>query len=104
MKWQTPRVRVHTFGYGADHSPDMLQQIAAAGCGTYYYIKSEEDIPKAFADAIGGLLSVAAQNVSVEFTPAPGVRVESVHTAFKTQEGVCLPCCDAQPAKMSLLF
>lgn len=83
---KTPRVRVYTFGYGADHSPTLLGQIADAGGGTYYYIASEDNIPTAFADALGGLLSVAAQNVVVGFEPAPGVRVCEVHTNFRTRE------------------
>jgi hypothetical protein len=84
---KSPRVRVYTFGYGSDHSPDLLQRIAAAGSGTYYFIKNEESIPTAFADALGGLLSVAAQNVSVEFEPAPGVNISEVHTSYRTTEG-----------------
>lgn len=84
---RSPRVRVYTFGYGSDHSPDLLQRIAAAGSGTYYFIENEEAIPTAFADALGGLLSVAAQNVTVEFVPGPGVTVSQVHTSFNTIQG-----------------
>jgi hypothetical protein len=47
--------------YGSDHSAQLLGSIAEAGSGTYYYIESEENIPTAFADALGGLLSVASQ-------------------------------------------
>jgi hypothetical protein len=36
---------------------------------------------------MGGLLSVAAQNVHLEFTPASGVHVNAVHTGFKTTDG-----------------
>jgi len=82
---KSPRVRVFTFGFGADHSPSMLTALAEAGSGTYYYIESEDKIPTAFADALGGLLSVAVQNVAVEFVPGPGVAVSEVHTSFPTE-------------------
>eukprot|EP00961_Rhodomonas_salina_P131135 1765025-Rhodomonas_salina.1 len=82
----TPRVRVYTFGFGADHSPAMLAELARVGAGTYYFMEKEESIPTAFADALGGLLSVAAQNVTVDFTPAPGVSVSAVHSGFGTSE------------------
>eukprot|EP00287_Rhodomonas_sp_CCMP768_P030364 CAMPEP_0202853296 /NCGR_PEP_ID=MMETSP1389-20130828/90412_1 /ASSEMBLY_ACC=CAM_ASM_000865 /TAXON_ID=302021 /ORGANISM="Rhodomonas sp., Strain CCMP768" /LENGTH=528 /DNA_ID=CAMNT_0049531845 /DNA_START=20 /DNA_END=1606 /DNA_ORIENTATION=- len=83
----SPRVRVYTFGFGADHSPELLAELARVGSGTYYFMEKEEAIPTAFADALGGLLSVAAQNVTVEFKPAEGVTVSNVHTAFTTTAG-----------------
>ena len=82
----SPRVRVYTFGFGADHNPDMLRQLADAGSGIYYYVENQERIPIAFADALGGLLDVSAQNVELRFAPAPGVRVEATHTAYATAE------------------
>merc|ERR1711939_987226 len=47
-------------------------------------VEAEEQIPMAFADALGGLLSVAAQNVTLAFVPEEGVQVEAVHTNFKS--------------------
>uniref|UniRef100_A0A7S0WEN2 VWFA domain-containing protein n=1 Tax=Hemiselmis tepida TaxID=464990 RepID=A0A7S0WEN2_9CRYP len=82
---KSPRVRVFTFGFGEDHSPQMLKALAEAGSGTYYYIETEDRIPTAFADALGGLLSVAVQNVQVDFLPAPGVTVSRAHTGFSTE-------------------
>lgn len=32
-------VSVHTFGFGSDHDPKLLQAIAEAGSGIYYYIQ-----------------------------------------------------------------
>mmetsp|Transcript_12634 Transcript_12634/g.24543 ORF Transcript_12634/g.24543 Transcript_12634/m.24543 type:complete len:490 (+) Transcript_12634:3-1472(+) len=82
----SPRVRVYTFGFGSDHSPELLAELARVGAGTYYFMEKEEAIPTAFADALGGLLSVAAQNVALEFRPADGVTVSNVHTAYATSE------------------
>mmetsp|Transcript_24245 Transcript_24245/g.49104 ORF Transcript_24245/g.49104 Transcript_24245/m.49104 type:complete len:567 (+) Transcript_24245:1-1701(+) len=76
------KVRVCTFGFGDDHSPELLGELARAGGGTYYYIEKEDGIATAFGDALGGLLSVAAQNVTLDFVPAKGVRARGVHCAF----------------------
>ena len=65
------QLKVHTFGFGSHHSSTLLQGISDAGSGTYYYIAGEENISEAFADALGGLLSVFAQNVQLRFKPRP---------------------------------
>jgi hypothetical protein len=80
---ETP-VRIFAFGFGADHSEQLLSELAAAGQGQYYYIRNEDQIPTAFADALGGLLSVAAQNVVLELAPACGVTIQQIHTPFPT--------------------
>ena len=77
-------VRVHTFGFGAEHCEDLLSSLAEAGSGNYYYIEKEENIPTAFADALGGLMSVSMQNITLSFVPAEGVVVDQVHTPFAT--------------------
>lgn len=81
------KIKIHTFGFGEDHSPTLLKQVADVSGGDYYYIRSEEEIPTAFAEALGGLLSVAAQNLEITFSAAhPGVAIENVHTAFPTTQ------------------
>ncbi|WIA15376.1 hypothetical protein OEZ85_002038 [Tetradesmus obliquus] len=62
-------VSVHTFGFGADHDARLLQAIAEAGHGIYYFIQDDSQIPEAFGDALGGLLSVVASSVRVTITP-----------------------------------
>jgi hypothetical protein len=76
------QLKVHTFGFGEDHNPDLLQGIASTGNGTYYYIEAAENIPAAFADALGGLLSVYAQNVSLRITPLNGATIQELHTGL----------------------
>lgn len=34
----SPGVKVHTLGFGVDHNEKMLQEIATAGQGVYYFI------------------------------------------------------------------
>jgi len=56
---------IFTFGFGKDASVDVLTEIASSTGGNYYSILSTEAVPLAFSDALGGLLSVAAQNIQV---------------------------------------
>jgi von Willebrand factor type A domain len=75
-------LKVHTFGFGADHHEGLLQAIAQAAAGNYFFIESPEHIPEAFADALGGLLSVCAQNVELRAAPRGGVQLTNLHTGF----------------------
>ena len=79
----SPNVRVFTFGFGSDHSERLLSELANAGNGAYYYVEHEDQIAPAFADALGGLLSVAAQNVTLRFEASDGVVIDNLHTHFK---------------------
>ncbi|GLC44116.1 hypothetical protein PLESTM_001557700 [Pleodorina starrii] len=80
LQLQTPlaaagshNVTVNTFGFGSDHSVELLQAVAEAQGGVYYYIKNTDDIASGFGDALGGLLAVVAKSVRLEVRPSPGV-------------------------------
>lgn len=62
---------VFTFGFGSDHNEDCLKAIASQTQGIYYFIEAVEMIPTAFADCLGGLVSVVAQNASLLLEAAP---------------------------------
>jgi hypothetical protein len=57
-------VRVHTFGFGADHAADMLTELAKQGQGEYMFIEDDK-LGDSFAEALGGLASVVAQMVTL---------------------------------------
>lgn len=57
--------KIFTFGFGEDHNENMLRGIASEGDGLYYYIKSVDDIGTAFADCLGGIMSVVGQNATL---------------------------------------
>lgn len=69
---------IFCFGYGSDHSTEMLRGISDAGDGMYYYVEDEEKIPSAFGDCIGGLLSVAAQNLKLKLESHNGVQIKKI--------------------------
>lgn len=77
---------VYTFGYGGDHNSELLTGIATAGGGSYYYMRTTDSIPEAFADCMGGLMSVMAQNIKIEVCvtdPSSGVRIKDITTTFE---------------------
>uniref|UniRef100_A0A7S3JX01 VWFA domain-containing protein n=1 Tax=Aureoumbra lagunensis TaxID=44058 RepID=A0A7S3JX01_9STRA len=57
---------VYTFGYGSAPNAALLQAIVPEERGGYYFVESTDKVLGAFADALGGLLSVVAQNVSLD--------------------------------------
>jgi len=59
---------IHCFGYGSDHNREMLGDISqVTEGGTYYFVEKDSDISSAFGDALGGMLSVVAQNTVLTF-------------------------------------
>jgi Mg-chelatase subunit ChlD len=72
-------VPVHGFGFGIDHDSDALHSIAEASGGTFSFIEDEGVIQDAFAQCIGGLLSVVVQNVQVNVECVhPGVQLRCI--------------------------
>eukprot|EP00978_Attheya_sp_CCMP212_P026865 scaffold89095_cov46-Attheya_sp.AAC.4 len=59
-----PPITIHSFGYGSDHDVHLLRSVShdTAG-GSYYHIHNDASVASAFGDALGGILSVIAQNV-----------------------------------------
>ncbi|KAG2652382.1 E3 ubiquitin-protein ligase WAV3-like [Panicum virgatum] len=72
-------VPVHAFGFGVDHDSDALHSIAEASGGTFSFIEDEAVIQDAFAQCIGGLLSVVVQNMQLTVECVhPGVFLRSI--------------------------
>ena len=63
----TPNISVNVFGYGCDHNAELLRKISEASVtkGSYYFIESNDNVSSAFGDCLGGLMSVAAQNITI---------------------------------------
>lgn len=59
-------IPVHVFGFGTDHDSESLHSISEASGGTFSFIEAEAAIQDAFAQCIGGLLSVVAQELHVQ--------------------------------------
>ncbi|XP_021840004.2 E3 ubiquitin-protein ligase WAV3 isoform X2 [Spinacia oleracea] len=71
------QIPVHTFGFGIDHDSILMHSISEMSGGTFSFIETEAAIQDAFAQCIGGLLSVVVQNLVVE--------IECIHPSIKLQ-------------------
>lgn len=68
-------VATTAIGLGADFDERLLQGIAAAGGGRFYFVERAEQIPDCLAGELGEALEVVAREVVVEVKAPPGVRV-----------------------------
>ncbi|KAM1162011.1 hypothetical protein TB2_001026 [Malus domestica] len=59
------QIPVHAFGFGADHDASSMHSISEISGGTFSFIETEAVIQDAFAQCIGGLLSVVVQELQV---------------------------------------
>eukprot|EP00029_Vermamoeba_vermiformis_P006664 TRINITY_DN2681_c0_g1_i1.p1 TRINITY_DN2681_c0_g1~~TRINITY_DN2681_c0_g1_i1.p1 ORF type:complete len:496 (-),score=113.95 TRINITY_DN2681_c0_g1_i1:23-1510(-) len=75
---------VFTFGYGSDPDPEFLQAISDQANGMFYFMKSPESIPESFADCLGGLLSVVAQNICLTIEAGKHSTIIEVTTIYRT--------------------
>ncbi|EQC42257.1 hypothetical protein SDRG_01091 [Saprolegnia diclina VS20] len=73
-------VSLFTFGYGSDHDAELLRELSDLGRGSYYFVQNLDSVSLAFADCLGGLLSVVAQNIKVECVAAANVSIASLKT------------------------
>jgi hypothetical protein len=60
-------VPIHAFGFSMDHDSRAMHAVAQMSNGTFSFIDMVGSIQDAFAQCIGGLLSVVAQETSVAF-------------------------------------
>lgn len=56
---------VHTFGYGSDHDPKLMKNIANLRDGNFFYVDKLETLDEAFANCLGGLFSVIAEEINI---------------------------------------
>ncbi|KAL7615058.1 hypothetical protein Lser_V15G08576 [Lactuca serriola] len=59
------KIPVHAFGFGTDHDASSMHSISEISGGTFSFIETEGVIQDAFAQCIGGLLSVVVKGAKV---------------------------------------
>ncbi|XP_015874446.2 E3 ubiquitin-protein ligase WAV3 isoform X1 [Ziziphus jujuba] len=69
------QIPVHAFGFGADHDASSMHSISENSGGTFSFIEAESVIQDAFAQCIGGLLSVVVQELQI--------KIECVHPSLQ---------------------
>lgn len=81
-------VSTTTFGVGADFDEHLLQQMATAGGGNFYYIADAAQIADYVTSEVGEALDVVARDVTLQVGAPEGVVVESLSPfPFETRSG-----------------
>ncbi len=60
---------IHTFGFGRDHDPQLMTDIADITDGSFYFIKKLDNIDEAFVESLGALQSSVAKSVQITVRP-----------------------------------
>ena len=71
-------VSTSTFGVGTDFDEALLQAMATAGGGNFYYMADERQIVDHITSEVGEALDVVARDVRLEVVGPDGVTVESL--------------------------
>lgn len=83
---KNPGLSLTTVAYGADHNADLLSKMSIEGGGSYNIVKNLEDVASVFGEILGGLLSISAQMVEVNFPP--DMEVETVYPKEIMEGGI----------------
>jgi len=78
-------VVVHTFGFGNRHKADFLLQMAEAANGSYFNIEDIDSVPTAFGTLLGGILTMVAHNIELEFSMCNGITLKGLVSPFKME-------------------
>ena len=71
-------VSTSTFGVGNDFDEHLLQALADAGGGHFYYIADAPQIRDAITSEVGETLEVVARDVQLEITARDDIRIEPI--------------------------
>jgi len=77
---------INTFGFGQGHNESLLSAIAEFGRGMYTFIENTEMIADVFAQCLGGLVSIVAQEIEIRFKIINNVKINKcLSDAYKMQ-------------------
>lgn len=71
-------VNVTTIGFGMAHDELLMQGIADASGGNYYYVDSPHDMPGIFQREAGAILRSAARGTDIDLAVPPGLALDEV--------------------------
>ena len=71
-------VATSTFGIGADFDERLMEGMARAGGGNFYYLQNAEQIPEFLMSELGEALEVVARDATLALEVDPGVMIHSL--------------------------
>ena len=100
-------IKTTTIGFGRDYDEHLLAGMAQAGGGNLHYIEHADQAPAVFAEEIQGLLSLAAQNLTLTILPGDAAQSVAVHHAYPrhdTADGLLLEIGDLYAREPKLVL
>jgi hypothetical protein len=73
-------IGITTFGLGLRYDEILLSDIAKLGNGSYYYVKTPDEISYCFSEEFGDLLSVALMKSKISCSFVNGVTVKQIYS------------------------
>lgn len=83
---RTEGVTTTTVGVGDGFNEDLLMAMADSGGGSSYYIERLDQAGGIFEEEVAGLLSIAAQNLTVTVRPREAASVSAVYNQYPSHE------------------
>lgn len=69
---------IHSFGFGTDHDEDLMTKICETKDGSFYFIKELATLDEAFCNALGGIISLVANEMTIKIANCAKDLVEGV--------------------------
>jgi Ca-activated chloride channel family protein len=70
-------------GVGDDYNEDLMQAMARAGDGNYYFIDNPRNLPEIFGAELSGLVATVGTGVTLRLDPQNGASVAEVLNEFE---------------------
>jgi len=79
-------VTTSMIGFGTDFDERLLEKLADAGGGNSHYIEHPDQAPAVFKSELDELLTLSAQNLTVELKLEPTVELAAIHHSYPREE------------------
>ena len=79
-----------TLGLGDEYNEDLLEAMARAGDGNYYYVESPSQLTDLFQTELLGLMATVGRGARLRIEPAEGVAVADVLNDLRREPGGAL--------------
>lgn len=84
-------ISTSAFGVGEGYNEDLLQSIADAGDGNFYYMKDSDDFEQMFCDEFNSIMTICGRNVRLSFTSNDFEALTLINDFSKNNEIYVLP-------------
>lgn len=84
-------ISTSAFGVGEGYNEDLLQSIADAGDGNFYYMKDSDHFEQMFCDEFNSIMTICGRNVRLSFTSNDFEKLTLINDFSKNNEVYVLP-------------